>query len=103
MAYKAHKHAKLRVFRMLSSQYGCTDASMRWYNTLLPYLQSQGFQRGENDKCIFVHPETKIRIAIHVDEYLVRGVRSRTEEFFKGLCEHLAHKPPVFLDDEGNI
>ena len=31
VAYKAHKHAKLRVFRMLSSQYGCTDASMRWY------------------------------------------------------------------------
>ena len=75
VAYKAHKHAKLRVFRMLSSQYGCTDASMRWYNTLVPYLTEQGFVRGENDKCVFVHPESKIRVAIHVDYYLVRGVR----------------------------
>jgi hypothetical protein len=71
VAYKAHKHAKLRVFRMLSSQYGCTDASMRWYNTLVPYLTEQGFVRGENDKCVFVHPESKIRVAIHVDDFIL--------------------------------
>ena len=71
--------------------------------TLREYLVSVGFVPGENDKSLFMHPDSKIRIALHVDDYLVRGQRHLMEEFFDGLCKHLKHKPPQFLDDEQEL
>ena len=34
---------------------------------------------------------------------MVRGVHARLDTFFEGLCKHLAHKPPVFIEDEGEV
>lgn len=103
VAYKAHKKAATRVFRLLWSLYGSVDASMRWYKTRAPFLESLGFIRSENDKCVFVHPETHVRIALHVDDYLVRGVRAELDKFFEKLCSVLQHKPPKFLSEHPEI
>ena len=56
VGYKAHKHAKLRVFQLLGPLYGQRDASHRWWETLSEWLQEIGFKRSENDKCAFYHP-----------------------------------------------
>lgn len=103
VAYKAHKRAKTRVFQLLGSLYGSVDASMRWYKTLAPFLERPGFIRGENGKCVFVHPETHVRIALHVDDYLVRGVRAELDKFFEKLCAEIQHKPPKFLSDSDEL
>ena len=36
IAIKQHKGARLRVFEKLGSQYGDTDAPIRWYETWVP-------------------------------------------------------------------
>ena len=64
VGYKAHKHAKLRIFQLLGPLYGQRDASHRWWETLSEWLQEIGFQRSENDKCAFYHPDPDKLIAL---------------------------------------
>ena len=71
LTIKEHKDAVRRVFKQLGSFYGQKDASARWFLTLVPELLKLGFVQGSNDKCVFRHPVSKIRVAIHVDDFLV--------------------------------
>ena len=101
--YRPYKGAPTHVYRLLSSLYGMVDASMRWYKTLLPYLKTQGFVPGENDKCIMINPETKVRVALHVDDTLARGPRHALEKFFTGLRARFEHKEPTYLSVDSAI
>jgi hypothetical protein len=101
--YKPYKDAPTKVYRLTSSLYGMCDASMRWYKTLVPYLQSVGFVHGLNDRCIMVNKKTKVRLALHVDDTLARGPRHELEKFFKGLCDKFEHKSPTYLDVDSPI
>ena len=97
VCYKSHKNGTLRVFQLLGSLYGQVDGSMRFYETMHKYLTDEGFVRGDNDYCIYMHPETKIRLALHVDDYLVRGERDKLEQFFAKMCENSIEVANVFL------
>ena len=99
VGYKQHKDSGLRVFKLLGSLYGMVDASMRWFETITPYLKEVGFIQGSNDKCIFYNPNTKVRIALHVDDYLCRGPRAQLEDFFEGLREAFEHKEPKYIEE----
>lgn len=99
LTIKEHKDAVRRVFKQLGSFYGQKDASARWFLTLVPELLKLGFEQGSNDKCVFRHPESKIRVAIHVDDFLVRGVRSRVEAFYAQLEKVFDLKPQRYIDD----
>ena len=99
VAYLPYKGAKLRVFKLISSLYGMLDASMRWFKTLVPHLLQLGFQQGTNDKCLFFHPVSKIRIALHVDDYICRGPKRHLQEFFAKMKEKFEHKDEVYLDE----
>jgi hypothetical protein len=103
VAYKAHKHAELRVFKLLGSLYGSKDAAMRWYNTLAPSLVRMGFQKGDNDKCVFYHPKTKVRLACYVDDIVARGRKRHLKEFFDNLANEFEVKSPSYLDEEEEI
>ena len=41
-----------------------------------------GFVAGTNDPCVCVNPETGLRMAIVVDDILVRGSEEATREFY---------------------
>lgn len=99
LTIKEHKDAVRRVFKQLGSFYGQRDASARWFQTLIPCLLELGFVQGSNDKCVFRHPGTAIRIALHVDDFLVRGVRSYVDEFYADLAKTFDLKPPRFIED----
>ena len=101
--YKPYKDGPTRVFRLTSSLYGMVDASMRWYKTLVPYLQSVGFEPGLNDRCIMINKETKVRVALHVDDTLARGPRHAVEAFFTGLRAKFEHKEPTYLAPDSPI
>lgn len=83
MGYKPHKGAELQVFQVLGPLYGQRDASYRWYETLVTWLGSQGYEKSENDPCLFTNPETKMRVAAHVDDLITRGSRRHTAEFWE--------------------
>ena len=49
-----------RYFRQYGPVYGSSSAPKRWENTLHPWLESQGFVQGKNEKCVFYHPTRKV-------------------------------------------
>ena len=50
VAYKAHRNARVRVFRLRGSLYGQRDAPIRWHETLRGWLvDTQGFVQSCND------------------------------------------------------
>ena len=71
--YKAYKGAPWRVFRLRKSLYGSADAPHRFYSCLMKWMVAQGFVQASNDKCVYVHPVTRLRVGTHVDDLLVRG------------------------------
>ena len=83
VGYKAHKGAKLRLFQLLGPLYGQRDAGYKWWESLCKWLLSQGFIRSDNDKCVFTHPVTRMRLGVHVDDILARGSRKQTKLFWE--------------------
>ena len=71
----------MRVFQLLGPLYGQRDASYRWWESLSAWLATQGYARSKHHQCLFTNPETHMRLAVHVDDILVRGSRKQTELF----------------------
>ena len=103
VVYKAYKGAKARLFQLLGPLYGQRDAGYRWWETLSKWLLSQGFIRSDNDKCLFTHPLTRMRIAVHVDDILARGSRVETELFWKQMEVRFGLKTWEIVDYENPI
>lgn len=62
-----------------------------------------GFEQVSNDQCLFRHPETRVRIVLHVDDLLVRGVRRHIDAFYEQLGKQFDLKPPKFMEDDGEL
>ena len=103
VAYKPHKHAQLRVGRLTGGLYGGRDSGMRWYKTYAKYFTELGFIRGENDKSVFYHPETHVRIATHVDDSLVRGPKTAVAELFAKLKAKFIHHEEKYVHEDGGV
>ena len=97
---RMYKGAPLQLFKLKGSLYGQREASMRWYQTLAPFVTSLGYVQGKNDLCTFHHPTTKHRIVIHVDDLLTRGTREAQENFFTQLRKRFDIKEPRYLTPE---
>ena len=69
---------------------------MRWYHTVKKWLISEGFTPGSNEPCVFTHPNG-LRIAIWVDDIIVRGSLAATEEFYTKLGKRFDIKDPSHL------
>ena len=52
VSYIPYKGAKLRIFKLLGSLYGMSQAPMDWYKTLHGWMPKIGFIRSENDKAV---------------------------------------------------
>ena len=48
VALKMYKGAPLQVFKLKGSLYGQREASMRWYQTLAPFVESLGYKKGSS-------------------------------------------------------
>ena len=103
VVYKAYKGAKARLFQLLGPLYGQRDAGYKWWETLSKWLLSQGFIRSDNDKCLFTHPVTRMRIAVHVDDILARGSRVETELFWAKMEARFGLKTWEIVDYENPV
>ena len=71
--------------------------------TRLTQSTELGFIRGENDKSVFYHPETHVRIATHVDDSLVRGPKTAVAELFEKLKAKFIHHEEKYVHEDGGV
>ena len=68
-----------------------------------PSLMGMGFIAGKNDPCIFYNPTTGVRLAVVVDDILVRGPPVATTEFYRRLARRFDVKDPTYLTQDTPI
>ena len=61
------------MFRQKALLYGENSAPMRWEDTYAPYLETEGFDRGDNERAVFYHPELDLLNLVYVDDNYLDG------------------------------
>ena len=84
-------------YRLITPMYGQRSAPRRWEDTLAPWLESQGFIRGENDASIFHRPSDDLTILVYVDDLLCDGDDACVKQFLIDLATGFDCNDPVFL------
>ena len=72
--YVSFKHPltlEWQYFRQSGPLYGEKSASRRWEDTIAPWYQGQGFVRGENEPCAFLHEIQDILILLWTDDNFI--------------------------------
>ena len=66
---------ELEYYRQYGPIYGEKSSAVRWENTIAPWMEEsdQGFIRGDNERCIFWHPERDLVVCLYVDDCLIDG------------------------------
>ena len=77
-----------------------SSAPVRWENTIAPWIEDQGFTRGENDPCVFYHHERDIFILLFVDDCLADGETNDVEWFFDLLATRFDCKDTEYITPE---
>ena len=95
VSYAAYKGAQERMYELLGPLYGQRSASRRWYETFAGWLTSKemGFIQGNNEPCLFRHPETGLVVVLYVDDVLSRGSEHDTDAFHLALGKRFKCKP----------
>ena len=102
--YQPHRHAPKQYYRLKGALYGQRSASLEWHKTLSKWLvDSQGFEQGLNDACVYVHPKTGLKLAIVVDDVLCRGSSKATASFYEAMAKRFEVKSPTYLTAEKPI
>ena len=78
--FREYKGGPLRVYRLLGPLYGQRDAPRRWFETIKEGLEGIGFVPAPTDPCALYNPMTGVRIALVVDDCLVRGKKEEVEK-----------------------
>ena len=55
------------------AMYGTRDAAQNWEHEYTEFLEEAGFTKGIASSCAFYHPEQRIRVVIHGDDFTVLG------------------------------
>ena len=96
-------------FKQFGPLYGEKSAPMNWEETIAPFIESLGFTRGENDRCIFFNKETGMIVLLYVDDLLLDGTEEDVDKFHDALrkrfeCKELqvlqVNKPLDYLGME---
>ena len=59
-----------------------------------------GYVQSQNDKCLYIHPVTKHRVGVHVDDLISRGRRSVQEKIYRQLRLKFAIKEPKYVTEQ---
>ena len=87
-------------FRQSGPIYGEASAPARWEATMAPWLIEQGFIRGENEQCVFYHPERDLLLLLYVDDCLLDGMESDIEWLNKQMDERFDCKDLEWLAEQ---
>ena len=84
-------------FRQSGPIYGEASAAVRWENTIGPWFEEQGFTRGENERCIFYHPDRDLLVLLYVDDVYADGDEDDIQWIFDALDKRFTCKPAEWL------
>ena len=99
--YVSFKHplsGKWMYFSQSGPIYGEASAPVRWERTIAPWIEDQGFTRGENDRCIFYNADRDLLVLLYVDDCLAKGLPEDVEWFFTLLGNAFECKDTEYLD-----
>ena len=100
--YISFKHPltnKWHYYKQSGPIYGEASAPIRWEETIAPWLVSQGFERGENDKGVFYHHERDLLLLLFVDDsdVLADGEQADVEWIFDLLATRFECKDADYI------
>lgn len=87
MSFKPGPGAAPHIFKLTGPLYGQRSASRRWYETFSDWLRSDemGFEPCSKEPCMFWNRSTGARLALYVDDVLLRATREVSERFHEQL------------------
>ena len=62
-----------RCGKLLMSMYGTRDAAMNWSAEYTNTLIADGYVQGKANPCLFRHPQSKVMIMVHGDDFVAVG------------------------------
>jgi hypothetical protein len=77
--------------------YGEASAPVRWEQTIAPWLEEQGFVRGENERCVFYHADKDLLVLLYVDDVMADGEPADVEWIFELLAERFLCKDADYI------
>ena len=104
--YITFKHPitkELLVYRQLAPIYGENSAPIRWEKTLFPFIKSLGFEKGDNEPCVFYHKERDLTVLVCVDDILADGYEEDIQWFFDAIADRFECKEDQWLTPETPI
>ena len=60
--------------KLLKSMYGARQAASNWEYFYAEVLKVAGLVQGVSNPCLFIHPERRIRVWVHGDDFVMLGV-----------------------------
>ena len=79
--------------------YGQRSAPREWYTTVTAWMIQMGYTHGRNEPCLFVHPVSGHRVVLFSDDFLCRGSKEVSEQFYAALSERFECKDPSWLSE----
>ena len=82
ISFKDPRTGKHKLYRQDGPIYGEAAAPKQWEETIAPWIESLGFERGENEKGLFWHPERDLILLLFVDDTLAEAENEQDNDWF---------------------
>ena len=83
--------------KLLMSMYGTRDAAQNWSMEYADTLKRDGYIQGRANPCLFRHPESKVMIMVHGDDFVAIG----TDKQLAKTKETLKNKYKIKVEELG--
>jgi len=94
--YAKYMHKGSIFLEIMKSVYGLTESAALWYKELSAMLIKLGYERQDVDPCLFIHPQHKSSVNIHVDDCMCSCTNDEAADKLKKFFE--AHKCRILQD-----
>lgn len=71
------------VLKLIKSLYGLRQSSKCWNDRINDYLLSLGFERSNNDYCLYINKRHMVYLLLYVDDMILAGPNLEYTEFYK--------------------
>jgi hypothetical protein len=62
--------------KLVKSMYGARQAASNWEHFYGEVLKEMSFLQGTSNPCLFLHPERRIRVWVHGDDFVLLGIHA---------------------------
>ena len=78
---------KSTVAKLERCMYGTRDAGAIWETCYVDCLVGMGFVQGNGSPCCFEHPQWKVSVVVHGDDFSALGTDAALDKYEKGLSQ----------------